>query len=287
MSRKITISLRRGKEADPLPLLQRGAVGTRLAKLDDPISPYTALILASAGLLRLGLGARITSSVTSPILYHAVGQGALGIEIREDDEKTREIVGALEDWKSGWRCRAEKSMLHVLEGGCSVPVGCETEIVELKCPVNGVAVGASYAGVQDRHAATLTLHGSVTSLSGTSSVLATITRQVFTIADAEQLGADVAAELINGGGKKILQELGKHVKEVAVGKELDGKEMPYVGNNLGMVGERSAVNTPPVSAVARRGSMGQVAEESEVLLLKSPKRTVFKESEVCLRPEGW
>lgn len=259
--------------------------------MDDPISPYSALILASAGLLRLGLGSRITASVTSPVLYHAVGQGALGIEIREGDERAQEIVGALECWKTGYATRAEKAMLHVLEGGCSVPVGAETEIVEIpfECPAGHSSATSDASSLpppsnhadRTRHAAKLTLHGSVTSLSGTSSVLASLTRNVYSIADAEALGAAVAADLIASGGRKILQELGKHVKEVG-GKELDGKEMPFVGNNLG---ERSAINTPPPSAVAVRGSMGQVLESEA--LLKSPKRTVFKEGEVCLRPEGW
>ena len=243
----------------------RGAVGTRLAKLDDPVSPYSALILASAGLLRLGLGDRITASVTSPILYHAVGQGALGIEIREGDAWTKKIIGALECWTTSLSARAEKSMLHVLQGGCSVPVGAETEITKIHTD-------------SATRLASLTLTGTVTSLSGKASVLATITRQVSTIEDAEAVGAAVAEELIATGGRQILAELGKHIKEVG-GPELDGKEMPFVGNNLG---ERCAVNTPPVTSVARRESFG--ASE----LLKSPPRTVYKdEGEVCLRPEGW
>jgi hydroxymethylbilane synthase len=74
---------------------QRGLVQTRLRKLDDPTSSYTALILASAGLIRLGLGDRITASVTSPTLYHAVGQGAIGVEMRIGDQRAKNVVGSL------------------------------------------------------------------------------------------------------------------------------------------------------------------------------------------------
>ncbi|ORY54597.1 porphobilinogen deaminase, dipyromethane cofactor binding domain-domain-containing protein [Leucosporidium creatinivorum] len=192
----------------------RGLVQTRLRKLDDPTSSYTALILASAGLIRLGLGHRITAAVTSPVLYHAVGQGAIGVEMRIGDERAKEIVGSLECWRTGWQCRAERSMLKVLEGGCSVPVGVESSLVELALPGSPPPQATFLSGAprphnraEDPHAATITLHGTVTSLSGTSSVIASITRNVYSIADAEALGADIAAELIAGGGREILEEL--------------------------------------------------------------------------------
>ncbi|KAK4050774.1 porphobilinogen deaminase [Microbotryomycetes sp. JL201] len=256
----------------------RGLVQTRLRKLDDPESSYTALILASAGLIRLGLGHRITASVVSPTLYHAVGQGAIGVEMRINDVRAKEVVGSLECWKTSWCTRAERSMLKVLEGGCSVPVGCETKLVEMTSGgKNGTAISRAAAHSSnkdtDPHEAHLTLHGSVTSLAGTTSVTASITRTVRSIADAEALGSAVAHELIESGARDILTELGRHVKEV---NGEDGREIPYDVNG------RSAINIPPPTAKARRGSMGQAMSPTS-----PPHRTVFKNGEVCLRPQGW
>ncbi|KAL8709995.1 MAG: hypothetical protein Q9220_005266 [cf. Caloplaca sp. 1 TL-2023] len=122
----------------------RGNVGTRLRKLDDPALGFDCLILAGAGIQRIGFGDRVGEWL-DPVgvdgeseadgtgggggLLHAVGQGAIGLEIREGDEW---VSGLLEgrDGQSGvvvnrvsWECQAERSLLRTLEGGCSVPVG--------------------------------------------------------------------------------------------------------------------------------------------------------------------
>ncbi|SCZ89326.1 BZ3500_MvSof-1268-A1-R1_Chr1-1g01109 [Microbotryum saponariae] len=306
------------KFADVTFVQQRGLVQTRLRKLDDPESQYTGLILASAGLIRLGLADRITASVTSPTLYHAVGQGAIGVECRQGDERAHEIVGSIEHWQTGWRTRAERSMLHVLEGGCSVPVGCESEIVELPLTssppsnrtngfhsasasssdsvldegiattTNGHHAGHAYPHIDDPHTASLTLTGTITSLAGTQAVEFSITRTVHSIQDSEALGADVARELIARGGRDILTELGRHVKEVR-GEE--GREVPFESNG------RAAGNIPPATSKEWRGETEEGFQGIETTLVhpttgtngnpKSPHRTVFKEGEVCLRPAGW
>jgi hydroxymethylbilane synthase len=80
---------------------------------------------------RINQSHRITSLLSSPDLYHAVGQGALAVEIRRGDNKTREVIRGLGHWQTEWRVGAERGCLRVLEGGCSVPVGVETELVEL------------------------------------------------------------------------------------------------------------------------------------------------------------
>jgi hydroxymethylbilane synthase len=105
---------------------------TRLSKLDSPKSPYTAIILAHSGLSRLGSAHRITSILSSPTLYHAVGQGALGVELRVGDHRTREALRGVGHWETEWRCGAERGCLRVLEGGCSVPVGVESILEELE-----------------------------------------------------------------------------------------------------------------------------------------------------------
>lgn len=114
----------------------RGNINTRLAKLDAPNGPYTALILAAAGLVRLNLHSRITAFLSSPVLLHSVGQGSLAIEVRTPpegadpttnrDARIRELVRSIGDWRATFRAEAERALLKELEGGCSIPVGVET-----------------------------------------------------------------------------------------------------------------------------------------------------------------
>ncbi len=321
----------------------RGLVQTRLRKLDDPEGQYAALILASAGLIRLGLNDRITAPVTSPALYHAVGQGAICIEIREGDERSREVVGSLECWKSGWMGRAERSMLHYLEGGCSVPVGCESSIEEIEpLPVddslvkaalvnsaNGSRRGSPTLGsrsssrsstlrtgrdsphpmVDDDHSARITLTGTVTSLSGQSSVLASHTANVYSIADCEALGKAVARELIAKGADEILRELGRHVKEV----QGEGGLIPKVPNNgvpshvvpegaKGLSDGRSPINMGPTRTASAQATaehdgnrlkdmgLGEqtLSGEAEAAAAKAGAKTTFGAAgEKCQRPQGW
>ena len=103
-----------------------------MAKLDAPDSPYAAIILAKAGMVRLGWGDRITSDLAPPTLLHAVSQGALAIEIRADDAQARALCAAISHWPTQWACAAERACLRVLEGGCSVPVGVSSRLVEDK-----------------------------------------------------------------------------------------------------------------------------------------------------------
>ncbi|KAL8916761.1 MAG: hypothetical protein Q9172_006140 [Xanthocarpia lactea] len=126
----------------------RGNVGTRLRKLDDPAHGYDCLILAAAGIQRLGLGDRISEWLDpgpeeeeqkagdgeeegggKGAMLHAVGQGAIGLEIRGGDEWVSGLLagrdghgGAVVN-RVSWECQAERSLLRTLEGGCSVPVG--------------------------------------------------------------------------------------------------------------------------------------------------------------------
>lgn len=106
----------------------RGNVGTRLAKLEDESKGYDALVLAGAGVQRLGFGHRVSSWLSGQDgMLAAVGQGALGIEFLEGDKWVRDLVDGVEEKRVGWACVAERGLLAELEGGCSVPVGVETE----------------------------------------------------------------------------------------------------------------------------------------------------------------
>jgi hydroxymethylbilane synthase len=103
----------------------RGNVITRLEKLDS--GEFDCLILAAAGLGRLGLAGRIHELIDPAISLHAVGQGALGIECREGDTAVLELIRVLEHRPTALRCRAERAFLRELEGGCQVPIGVNTQ----------------------------------------------------------------------------------------------------------------------------------------------------------------
>ncbi len=104
--------------AEVIPL--RGNVNTRLAKLDA--GEYDAIILASAGLIRLGLADRITQSLPDSVSLPAVGQGAIGIECRVDDVEINEMLKALHHKETGLCVTAERAMNTRLNGGCQVPI---------------------------------------------------------------------------------------------------------------------------------------------------------------------
>ena len=104
----------------------RGNVITRLEKLDS--GQYDCLILAAAGLTRLGFGDRIHQLIPGKISLHAVGQGALGIESVEGQPEVLEIIKTLEHAPSSQRCLAERAFLRELEGGCQVPIGVNSSI---------------------------------------------------------------------------------------------------------------------------------------------------------------
>ncbi|ULP74790.1 Porphobilinogen deaminase [Nodularia sphaerocarpa UHCC 0038] len=158
----------------------RGNLNTRLKKLDS--GEYDALILAAAGLERLGMSDRIHQILPKEISLHAVGQGALGIECRADDKEIINILKAIEHTETRDRCLAERSFLRILEGGCQVPIG-----------VNTVIDGDN-----------LTLSGIVASVDGQKLVQDTVTGAA---KDAEKLGAELAALLREQGAQEILEEI--------------------------------------------------------------------------------
>jgi len=98
----------------------RGNVNSRLSKLDD--GQFDAIILAAAGLKRLGMEVRIASALSPEISLPAVGQGAVGIECRNDDEETLALLAPLNDPDTWIRVSAERAMNNRLEGGCQVPI---------------------------------------------------------------------------------------------------------------------------------------------------------------------
>jgi len=192
---------------------------TRFNKLDDPNGPYAALVLAKAGLLRLDLGDRVTSDIIAPTLFHAVGQGALAIEIRTDDAEARRLCDALTHWETSWRCLAERACLRVLEGGCSVPVGVHSELVPVPSPAS-----------EGRRTGRLRLVGAITAVDGGRHVEQEIVREVSSEEQAEELGALVAKALVEAGGREILDEVAKDRERRQATK---GEEQKVVGAAVG------------------------------------------------------
>jgi len=171
------------------------------------------LILAKAGLLRLGFADRVTSDIVPPTLYHAVGQGALAVEIRANDAEARRLCSALVHWQTSWRCLAERACLRVLEGGCSVPVGVHSELVPLPTSPEGEG------GDDVPRTARLRLVGTITAVDGGLHVEREIGRLVTSSDQVEELGAQVAKELIDIGGREILEQVAKDREQRAEGTE--------------------------------------------------------------------
>ncbi|MCX0497675.1 hydroxymethylbilane synthase [Erwinia billingiae] len=158
----------------------RGNVGTRLGKLDA--GDYDAIILAVAGLKRLGLGERIRYAMPAEESLPAVGQGAVGIECRLDDAQAIALLSALNDDDTAVRVKAERAMNTRLEGGCQVPIG-------------------SFALLQGDE---LWLRGLVGSPDGTAMIRG---ERRGPRADAEKMGISLAEELLNNGAREILAEV--------------------------------------------------------------------------------
>lgn len=184
----------------------RGNIATRLSKLDDPSSPFTCLILAASGLLRLGLGDRISAPLDAPDMYYAVGQGALGIEVRKDDTVMLLVLRKLEHLPSAYCCYAERAMMRMLEGGCSVPLGVKTHYNE--------------------QTQQLYFKGIIVSPDGKQSVEAEHTSIIYNKAEAEAVGEEVARKLTHLGGKKILDAINfeKINQRPVIGEVADGGE---------------------------------------------------------------
>lgn len=170
----------------------RGNIDTRLAKLDAQDSPFTCIILAAAGLLRTGMQGRITQYLDSKggSLLYAVGQGAIGIEIRSDDALALDMLNHVGDKKTYKEILAERSLLRSIEGGCSAPLGVESEWIE---DVDGTTK--------------LQVRSILASIDGTRHSTATLSKVIESPAAAETFGFEVAQELIANGAGPILEEI--------------------------------------------------------------------------------
>ena len=158
----------------------RGNVNTRLAKLDA--GEYDAIILAAAGLIRLGFGERIRASISVEDSLPAGGQGAVGIECRTGDTELHELLQCMNDPHTALRVTAERALNRHLNGGCQVPIACYAVLEGEQLWLRGL-VG------QPDGALLLRAEGRAPN------------------AEAEALGVRIAEELLQQGAGKILQDI--------------------------------------------------------------------------------
>jgi hydroxymethylbilane synthase len=156
----------------------RGNVDTRLRKLDE--GQYDAVILAAAGLNRLGLKERISMPIPTTQMLPAVGQGAIGIETREDDTAVRDPLLQIDHEDTRIACLAERAVLRALGGGCQLPIA-----------AHGIVAGKE-----------LKIDGLVASRDGKQIVRQQISGS---IADAERLGSELAERLLESGARELLE----------------------------------------------------------------------------------
>lgn len=158
----------------------RGNVNTRLKKLDD--GEYDAIMLAAAGVKRMGWEARITESLAPEQFLPAIGQGAIGIEIRVDDDRVRGLVKELNDSQTATRIAAERALNEGLQGGCQVPIAGYSEIS------HGVILLRALVGRPD----------------GSELVQGVISGKP---EDATELGQVLAEDLLSRGAREILADV--------------------------------------------------------------------------------
>ncbi|KAK6438744.1 porphobilinogen deaminase [Oleoguttula sp. CCFEE 5521] len=212
----------------------RGNIGTRLAKLDAEDGEYAAIVIAVAGLVRLGLTDRITSYLSKDNggMLHAVGQGGLGIEIREGDTRIEEVLKPIICERSMRAALVERSLMRTLEGGCSVPIGIETKWVSKKhslieTSTTGVGVGIkpaepfAPAGTPPSQTAPLTtteesdddvtdelaVSAIVVSLDGQDAAEVETSLTITTFEEAEEFGIEIARLLVEQGAARILKAI--------------------------------------------------------------------------------
>lgn len=159
----------------------RGNVNTRLEKLEQGY--FDAIILAAAGLKRLGFGAKIRELLPKSLCLPAVGQGVMAVEARADDDAMRDLLQFLHDEKSWQEAIAERAFLARVEGGCQVPVGVHAVAADGVITVE--AVIASLDGKQLFH-----------------------DRESGPVSSAAELGRKAAERLLDEGGLAIMQEIG-------------------------------------------------------------------------------
>ena len=165
----------------------RGNVDTRLRKLAE--GEYDAVVLAKAGIVRLGHGSRVTEVLSPEIVLPAVGQGALGVEFMASREKEFRLVDQLIDRNTMLAVRAERALLADIQGGCRLPLGAWARL----------------------EAGEMVMDACVLAVDGTESIRRRRKKVCHNERDAETLGKEVAGELLGAGAERLLHLAGRSV----------------------------------------------------------------------------
>eukprot|EP00055_Hartaetosiga_balthica_P000336 m.136259 g.136259 ORF g.136259 m.136259 type:complete len:702 (+) comp10557_c0_seq1:76-2181(+) len=168
----------------------RGNVKTRLRKLDDPENGYDALVLACAGLDRLNMSARISFRIATGDIPHAIGQAALGVQVRLEDrdgEFAYNLNSAIHNTTTGIVCSGERAFLRTLGGGCSLPIAITSSI--------------------DIETNSLTMTGYICSKDGSTCIAQSVEGKASSSEEALALGELLSSHLLENGGKEVLDQL--------------------------------------------------------------------------------
>lgn len=165
----------------------RGNLNTRFKKLDDPKNGLDGIILAAAGVKRMGWGDRISVYLDPQEVLPAVGQGALAIEIKSSRDDVKKLINSLNSPQNELIVKGERSYLRTLEGGCQVPVGIYSQIIDESISI----VTIKYTGI-------------VANLDGSKYLREEIIGE---LKDSEELGEKLAYKLLDQGAKEILDSL--------------------------------------------------------------------------------
>ncbi|MBT2290522.1 hydroxymethylbilane synthase [Paenibacillus albidus] len=174
----------------------RGNIDSRLRKLES--GEYDAILLAAAGLQRMGWEDRVTEYLPPELCLPAVGQGALGIECREDDHELRKLLDLYNDTDTALTVAAERRFLGVLNGGCQVPIGAFAVLGSTMEPADAESTG----NVKAEPKQLVSLTGMVGTPDGS-----TILKETCTGDDPVRLGEEVARRLIDKGAEQILADV--------------------------------------------------------------------------------
>jgi hydroxymethylbilane synthase len=163
----------------------RGNLGTRLRKLEE--SDWAGIVLAKAGVKRLGLEEKIGETIDVETILPAVGQGALCVEMRQGDERIRRIVSVLNHMPTYYAVLAERSLLRRLEGGCQVPVGTYARIESGREGISHLVMDAVVGALDGKTVVRGKTHGD--------------------LEEAEAIGTHLAETLLAGGADRILETI--------------------------------------------------------------------------------
>ena len=206
----------------------RGNVNTRLTKLDR--GDYDAIILAAAGLMRLGFDDRIKQFISSDLCLPAVGQGIIGVECRSNDQAIKDILAPLHSHQSELVLTAERAMNAKLDGGCHAPVAGYAQITKGQISMRGLVGAVDASKVLFASAASLSL----------------------TPLGAQQLGNDVGEELLRQGADELLNsalETDSTTIELDKPKVFLTRQASHLGNSLNVLNDLDylALHVPAIN----------------------------------------